>query len=47
MYPERDIIPLSLTIEEGFKYLMTEASWPLRKNNQTTKKLEEWDLFLY
>ncbi len=37
MYPERDIIPLSLTIEEGFKYLMTGDILAPEKNNQTTK----------
>ncbi len=47
MYPERDIIPLSLTIEEGFKYLMTGGILAPEKKQPDNEKLEEWDLFLY
>lgn len=46
MFPRRDIIPLSMTIEEGFKYLMTGGIL-IPEKEQEVEKLEEWDLFLY
>lgn len=46
MFPRRDIIPLSMTIEEGFKYLMTGGILTPEKK-PTAKGLEEWELFLY
>ena len=46
MFPRRDIIPLSMTIEEGFKYLMTGGILTPEKR-PTAKGLEEWELFLY
>jgi uncharacterized membrane protein len=47
MFPKRDIIPLSLTVEEGFKYLMTGGILVPKKEEFEEEKLEEWDLFLY
>lgn len=48
MFPRRDIIPLSMTVEEGFKYLMTGGILPLEKEKkQPTQQLEEWELFLH
>lgn len=46
MYPERDTIPLSLSVEEGFKYLMTGGILAPEKKEEDEKQ-EEWDLFLY
>lgn len=46
MFPRRDIIPLSMTIEEGFKYLMTGGILVPEKT-QKVRQLEEWELFLY
>lgn len=47
MFPQRDIIPLSLTVEEGFKYLMTGGILVPKKEEFDEERLEEWDLFLY
>jgi uncharacterized membrane protein len=46
MFPGRDIIPLSMTIEEGFKYLMSGGILTPEKEPKG-KELEEWELFLY
>ena len=46
MFPKHAIIPLSLTIEEGFKYLMTGGILTPEKKEEDEKQ-EEWDLFLY
>ncbi len=46
MFPRRDIIPLSMTIEDGFKYLLSGGILTPEKK-QEVGKLEEWDLFLY
>lgn len=47
MFPKHAIIPLSLTVEEGFKYLMTGGILTPEKKEIDDEKLEEWDLFLY
>ena len=49
MFPSRDIIPLSLTIEEGFTYLMTGGILiPEKKDKlEELRQLEEWELFLH
>ncbi|MBD3309179.1 DUF502 domain-containing protein [candidate division KSB3 bacterium] len=50
MFPRRDIIPLAMTIEEGFKYLMSGGILvPKHEQDelQDLQDLEEWDLFLY
>jgi uncharacterized membrane protein len=49
MFPSRDIIPLSLTIEEGFTYLMTGGILvPEKKDRlEELRQLEEWELFLH
>ena len=46
MFPSRDIIPLSMTIEEGFKYLMTGGILTPGKESKG-EGLEEWELFLF
>ena len=46
MFPPQEIIPLSMTIEEGFKYLMSGGILA-PEPKQTTPQLEEWELFLY
>lgn len=46
MFPKRDIIPLSMSVEDGFKYLMSGGI--LTPETQTTLEgQEEWELFLY
>ena len=47
MFPQRDIIPLSLTVEEGFKYLMSGGILSPKRQEIEEERLEEWDLFLY
>ncbi len=49
MFSGRDIIPLSMTVEEGFTFLMTGGIL-VPKNDQELEeltKLEEWELFLH
>jgi uncharacterized membrane protein len=48
MYPRREMIPLDMTIEEGFKYLMTGGILTPKKqlHPETGQELEEWELFL-
>ncbi|PIE31478.1 hypothetical protein CSA56_18305 [candidate division KSB3 bacterium] len=46
MFPRRDVIPLSMSIEEGFKYLMSGGILkPEQKEGEHS--LEEWELYLY
>ncbi|MCP4404876.1 MAG: DUF502 domain-containing protein [bacterium] len=46
MFPQRDIIPLSMSVEDGFKYLMSGGI--LTPERQTKLEgQEEWELFLY
>jgi len=47
MFPKHAIIPLPLTVEEGFKYLMTGGILSPERKSLDDEKLEEWDLFLY
>ena len=49
MFPGRDIIPLSMTVEEGFTYLMTGGILVPKKEQELDEltKLEEWELFLH
>jgi uncharacterized membrane protein len=49
MFPRRDIIPLSMTIEEGFTYLMTGGILTPKKKGtlEELRNLEEWELFLH
>lgn len=49
MFPGRDIIPLSMTVEEGFTYLMTGGILVPKKEQELEEltKLEEWELFLH
>jgi uncharacterized membrane protein len=49
MFPRRDIIPLSMTIEEGFTYLMTGGILTPKKKEilDEIRNLEEWELFLH
>ncbi len=49
MFPHRDIVPLSMTIEEGFKYLMTGGILAPKKKGDLheLQRLEEWELFLH
>jgi uncharacterized membrane protein len=49
MFPHRDIIPLSMTIEEGFTYLMTGGILTPRKKEtlDELQDVEEWELFLH
>ncbi len=46
MFPQRDVIPLSMTIEEGFKYLMSGGILK-PEEKPVEKSLEEWELYLY
>ncbi|PID55982.1 hypothetical protein CSB45_13595 [candidate division KSB3 bacterium] len=46
MFPKRDIISLSMSVEDGFKYLMSGGI--LTPERQTVLEgQEEWELFLY
>jgi len=49
MFPGCDIIPLSMTVEEGFTYLMTGGILTPKRQRELEdlKKLEEWELFLH
>lgn len=49
MFPVQDVIPLAMTIEEGFTYLMTGGiSTPKNKQPETPlQQLEDWELFLH
>lgn len=49
MFPGREIIPLSMTVEEGFTYLMTGGILTPKRQHELDdlKKLEEWELFLH
>lgn len=49
MFPSQDIIPLSMTIEEGFTYLMTGGILTPKKKDrlEELRQLEEWELFLH
>jgi len=49
MFPRHDIIPLSMTIEEGFTYLMTGGILTPKKKEirNEIRNLEEWELFLH
>ncbi len=49
MFPHRDIIPLSMTIEEGFTYLLTGGILTLKKKGtpDELRNAEEWELFLH
>jgi len=49
MFPRREVIPLSLTIEDGLRYLMTGGILtPLAsKTGQAHPPLEEWEMFLH
>lgn len=49
MFPHRDIIPLSMTIEEGFTYLMTGGILTPKKKEilDELRDIEEWELFLH
>ena len=48
MFPCRDVIPLSLSVEDGFRYLMTGGILvPKKEGTQDIPQLEEWELFLY
>lgn len=49
MFPGRDIIPLSMTVEEGFTYLMTGGILVPKEERrlEELRDLEEWELFLH
>ena len=49
MFPGRDIIPLSMTVEEGFTYLLTGGILVPKREQELEEltKLEEWELFLH
>ncbi len=48
MFPCQDIIPLSLSIEDGFRYLITGGILaPKKEQKQEIQRLEEWELYLY
>jgi uncharacterized membrane protein len=49
MFPHHEILPLSMSIEDGFKYLMTGGLLtPSQKEiPDEIQQLEEWDLFLH
>jgi uncharacterized membrane protein len=51
LFPRRDVIPLSMTIEEGFKYLMTGGILTPKKKEILAESqgqdFEEWELFLH
>lgn len=49
MFPSREVIPLSMTVEEGFTYLMTGGILaPKRKAPyEALQQLEDWELFLH
>lgn len=46
IYRQREILPLAMTVEEGFKYLMS-GGMLLPDKPILPEKLEEWDLFLH
>ena len=46
MFPQRDIIPLSMSVEDGFKYLMSGGILTPEKKTKVEGQ-EEWELFLY
>jgi uncharacterized membrane protein len=46
MFPKRDIIPLSMSVEEGFQYLMSGGILTPDKK-AAVEGQEEWELFLY
>ena len=46
MFPQRDIIPLSMSVEDGFKYLMSGGILTPEKE-AALEGQEEWELFLY
>ncbi len=48
MFPTRDVIPLSLSVESGFRYLMTGGILtPKKEKVPDIYQLEEWELFLH
>lgn len=49
MFPSRDVIPLSMTIEEGFTYLMTGGILVPKKKDklEELRQLEDSELFLH
>lgn len=46
MFPQRDIIPLSMSVEDGFKYLMSGGILTPEKKG-VLEGQEEWELFMY
>ncbi|GAK54362.1 hypothetical protein U14_05647 [Candidatus Moduliflexus flocculans] len=47
IYPQSQVIPLSMSVEEGFKYLMSGGMLLPEKPPEAPETLEEWDLFLH
>lgn len=49
MYPHHDVLPLSMSVEDGCKYVMTGGMLVPQKRDEFEKlrNLEEWELFLY
>jgi len=47
MYPPHDVIPIAMSVEEGFKYLLTGGILPTTPTATDLQKAEEWDLFLW
>jgi uncharacterized membrane protein len=49
MFPSREVIPLAMTVEEGFTYLMTGGILVPKRNvpYEHLQQLEDWELFLH